>query len=505
MQSQVKTQKEKYEDKEWEKEWLHKSDANTSYLIDANWLDRMIHVPFHFVGKYPFVGWGILLGIIVSLITVIPFYILGLGFGIIGFIFSKFINFRSVYPPYFLSYKHAESYEMGDWWDNAEQSLLDAADNLSETYQTVKEQNPELVQRYEEKTFGTEEKSSSLDWRDGVHKVSDLYGKVDAFSALLEGDFGALGDLVGEKKEKEQPTQQVNYQPYTESTEQAGEIPKPRPLSLEERQHLYNESMKELSTMIGLTEVKSEVKNMILEIKANRMLEKQGITPDKTTMHMIFSGPPGTGKTVTARLLAQILQATGYLETGQLIEVNRSDLVAEYQGQTATKVKEKFEEARGGILFIDEAYALKNGDNDPFGQEAIDTIIPLMENYRKEMVVILAGYDAEMNKLMKANTGFKSRIAYKFRFTDYTPEQLTELTMLNIQKRGYTATEWKSFIHQSIKSKARNGVVDGNGRWVRNFVDKIEKQHKIMVANNDITDGRYIHETAIEKAIKQMN
>ncbi|WP_139293243.1 ATP-binding protein, partial [Mycobacterium tuberculosis] len=120
--------------------------------------------------------------------------------------------------------------------------------------------------------------------------------------------------------------------------------------------------MKELHSMIGLEEVKQEVKNIILEIKANRKLEREGISPDKNTMHMIFSGPPGTGKTETARLIAKILQATGYLETGQLIEAQRGDLVAEYQGQTAKKVMDKFEEAKGGVLFIDEAYALKNGE-----------------------------------------------------------------------------------------------------------------------------------------------
>lgn len=518
MNSQVQTQKEQYERKEIEKKWYSKSNLYTEYLHTANWLDSIAHAPFHFIGKHMFVGIGIVLAIILSLFTAIPFYILGIGFGVIGYLFSRFVDFKSGYPPYFYSYKHALSYGEGESWDESEQTLMEYHARMPEFSEKLKEQNPESYQKLQ-KFIKTEEPSyedeSSEEKKSGLQNTIDtfsgIYEKFDALSSVAEGDFSAIGDLIGGDDEDDgggrRKQENVHYVQPNEQyglSEEEMDIPKPKRLSRDERQDLYYEAMEELTNMVGLQELKEEVKNMIDEIKANRKLKKQGITPEKTTMHMIFSGPAGTGKTVAARLLAKILQATGYLETGQLVEVNRSDLVAEYQGQTATNVKRKFEEARGGVLFIDEAYALKNGDNDPFGQEAIDTIILLMENYRKEMVVILAGYEAEMNKLMKANSGFQSRIAYKFRFTDYTPEQLTELAMMNIEKRGYIATDLKEQVHKAIKSKAVKGVVEGNGRWVRNFVDKIEKQHKVMLANNEITDGRYIHPNAIEQAIKSM-
>lgn len=500
MQARAETQKEQadYNDR-----LLHKTDADTSYLIHANWLDRIAHVPFHFVGKNIFVGFGIILAIIISLVTTIPFYMLGIVFVALGIGFGKFLNFKSLYPPFFYSYRHAESYNKGEWWDKTEQSLLDAQEDFNNQYHQYKEKNPESARRYEE-SMGYHDTSEEQQSSNFVGKVGQVNDFVETTTSLVEDPLGTLFDrgidglIGGESKERQSSQSQQSY-------EQNEERPsRPAPLSKEQRQELFNQSMKELHSMIGLEEVKGEVKNIILEIKANKKLEKQGITPEKNTMHMIFNGPPGTGKTEVSRLLSKILQATGYLENGHLVEAQRGDLVAEYQGQTAKKVMDMFEQAKGGVLFIDEAYSLKNGDNDMFGQEAIDTIIKCMEDYRKEMVVILAGYDAEMNKLMKANPGFASRIAYKFRFTDYTPDQLTQLAMLYVKKRGYEATSLQPIIRKAIKSKEVNGAVDGNGRWVRNFIDKVEKHHKIMIANNEISDVRQIQETVITKAIKEM-
>lgn len=486
------------------------------YLISATWIDRIVHKPFLWLGENPFVLIALSLAIILSLFLPIPFYILGVGLSLLGWIAQKVLPFQSVMPPYLLSYSQAAKYGHEELWDLSEQGLdeargslqaeLDKRDRDIEEYQARQNQSPSHAQAHAVYEQSNNPSNGIGNVVDMVSNIGDTVGSIterfDAFNAVMEGDFGAISDLFarGEREEGNGHYQQEH------GYEDSSEISAIRlvPLTREERQALYTESMKELHSMIGLEEVKQEVKNIILEIKANRKLEREGISPEKNTMHMIFSGPPGTGKTETARLLSKILQATGYLETGQLVEAQRGDLVAEYQGQTAKKVIEKFNEAKGGVLFIDEAYSLKNGDNDQFGQEAIDTIIKCMEDHRKEMVVILAGYDAEMNKLMKANTGFKSRIAYKFRFVDYTPEQLTHLALLYINKRGYEGVHLQPLIEKAISSKVKNGAVDGNGRWVRNFIDKVEKHHKIMIANNQIADVRKIHSSTIEQAIREM-
>ncbi|MEC1157775.1 MULTISPECIES: AAA family ATPase [Cytobacillus] len=513
MQSQNKYESEPFEEKSREEGYISELENQPVYLMSATWIDRLVHVPFIWLGENPFVLIALTLSIILSLFLPIPFYILVVGLSLLGWIAQKVLPFESAIPPYLLSYNHAAKYGHEELWELSENGLDEARDSLQaeldkrdrdiEEYQTKQNQSPS-------QSYVTEELNSSNgigNVVDMVSNIGDTVGSIsdrfDALGAVMEGDIGAISDLFAKgEKEEESAAGYQQAQGYENSAEPS--TFRPAPLTREERQSIYTESMKELHSMIGLEEVKQEVKNIILEIKANRKLEREGISPDKNTMHMIFSGPPGTGKTETARLIAKILQATGYLETGQLIEAQRGDLVAEYQGQTAKKVMDKFEEAKGGVLFIDEAYALKNGENDQFGQEAIDTIIKCMEDYRKEMVVILAGYDAEMNKLMKANPGFTSRIAYKFRFVDYTPEQLSKLAMLYIGKRGYEGSHLQSLIEKAISSKVKNGAIDGNGRWVRNFVDKVEKHHKIMIANNQIADVRKIHSTTIELAIKEM-
>ena len=175
-----------------------------------------------------------------------------------------------------------------------------------------------------------------------------------------------------------------------------------------ESEESLEDLQKQLDSMIGLDGVKQQVHSIINELKIDALRKSKGLKVSNTSKHLVFKGNPGTGKTTIARLLSKIYRELGILEKGQLVEVDRSEIVAGYVGQTALKTKEKIDEAMGGILFIDETYTLAKGEND-FGQEAIDTLLKAMEDHRDEFIVIVAGYDEPMESFLQSNPGLKSR------------------------------------------------------------------------------------------------
>lgn len=256
------------------------------------------------------------------------------------------------------------------------------------------------------------------------------------------------------------------------------------------QQETMEDIMKELDSLIGL----ADVKKLIKEIQAYAAIQKkrkdQNLNCDPLVFHMIFKGNPGTGKTTVARILGRIFLKIGILEKGHLVEVERADLVGEYIGHTAQRVKEQVRRAAGGILFIDEAYSLARGGEKDFGKEAIDTLVKAMEDYRDNLILILAGYKDEMDYFISSNPGLKSRFPIVIEFKDYTIDELMKISGIMVDKRQYTLSlNAKAKIRRILEKKMEDGDYRmGNARLVRNIVeDAIRKQALRLVNKKNLT------------------
>lgn len=244
----------------------------------------------------------------------------------------------------------------------------------------------------------------------------------------------------------------------------------------------------QLNRMVGLAAVKEEIRSLINLIKVKKLREKYKLPQMNMSYHMVFTGSPGTGKTTVARLVAQIYRELGILSKGTLTETDRSGLVAGYVGQTALKVKETVERALGGVLFIDEAYALapEHAAND-FGGEAIDTLVKLMEDHRDDMVIIVAGYTDEMQRFLKANTGLQSRFNKFITFADYTKEELLSILDSMATDAGFCLTEGaKKKVGQMLEKMDDAALKEfGNARGIRNLFERlVSNQANRIIAYN---------------------
>lgn len=241
----------------------------------------------------------------------------------------------------------------------------------------------------------------------------------------------------------------------------------------------------QLQNMIGLTEAKKVIMQALDYHKAQRMFKEYGMKTDKNAMHMVFMGNPGTAKTTVARLFAQIMKDNGLLSKGDLYEVGRSDLVGKYVGWTAKIVKEKFRDAKGSVLFIDEAYSLLDDRGGMYGDEAINTIVQEMENNREDIVVIFAGYPKEMEQFLERNPGLRSRIAFHVPFEDYSANELYDIAKLIASQKGVVLSEnTKDTLIPAFERVV--GEPDfGNGRYVRNLIERAKmKQASRLVQMN---------------------
>ncbi|ABI68297.1 AAA family ATPase [Syntrophomonas wolfei] len=247
------------------------------------------------------------------------------------------------------------------------------------------------------------------------------------------------------------------------------------------------DSFLELERLIGLR----EVKRTLAEVAAFTLIQNRRselrLKSDPTALHMVFKGNPGTGKTTVARILGRVFNEIGILSKGHLLEVERADLVGEYIGHTAQKTREILKRAMGGIVFIDEAYSLAQGGERDFGKEAISTLVKAMEDYRDNLVVILAGYSQEIDRFLKSNPGLRSRFPIHIDFCDYNAEELFQIALQIYQEREYELTSrcrWKlkQQLNEFVKNRHSHS---GNARYVRNLAEKSIRLQALRIVDKD--------------------
>lgn len=247
------------------------------------------------------------------------------------------------------------------------------------------------------------------------------------------------------------------------------------------------EVLTELDQLIGL----EKVKHLIHEYRAFVEIQKRrrhvGLKAEPLVMHMIFKGNPGTGKTTVARMIGKIFKEMGVLESGHMVEAERADLVGEYIGHTAQKTRKMIQKALGGILFVDEAYALARGGERDFGKEAIDTMVKSLEDHKDNLIIILAGYPKEMDEFLVSNPGLRSRFPLQMVFDDYTLEELIRIADTFVRSKEYTISpEARTYLYRVLSGmRVRGDLESGNARSVRNLIERAIRAQAVRLLNEE--------------------
>ena len=254
----------------------------------------------------------------------------------------------------------------------------------------------------------------------------------------------------------------------------------------QEDERTLDDLLKELNGLVGLDNVKQQVKDLIDYQRVQKLRRERGFHSTKNTLHMAFTGNPGTGKTTVARIVGHVYKKIGLLSKGHFVEVSRTDLIAGYQGQTALKVKKVIDSARGGVLFIDEAYSITENDHsDSYGRECLTELTKALEDYREDLVVIVAGYTEPMNKFFESNPGLKSRFNTFIEFKDYSANELIDILKSVCHQNDYSLSKelvelLQKFFSEEVSEKDEHFA---NGRLARNIYDDLVMNHARRVVS----------------------
>lgn len=257
-------------------------------------------------------------------------------------------------------------------------------------------------------------------------------------------------------------------------------------------------ALEQLDDLVGLYDIKKQIHKILNYTKATKNRDKLPM------LHMLFKGPSGSGKTEIARLVGQVLKENNILSKGTFTEVSRSDLIAGYVGQTALKTQAIIKKAKGGVLFIDEAYSLATKSEEDFGAECISTLIKGMEDYRQDLCVIFAGYEKEMKELLQSNSGFRSRIQFELTFKNYTAKELYQIFRKMVVNDGYKLSSAISPILLEHFEKARTNENFGNGRYVRSFFEKVKIEQADRVVTNNSNGVNIITKSDVLNVIQNL-
>jgi len=300
---------------------------------------------------------------------------------------------------------------------------------------------------------------------DGVFAESEADVALEILDKIDDGSKDYTPNIPAPTEDDEEDSTPSDSKPQPKALDKSG---------LDSEDGDLDSALQELENLIGLEGVKQEVLDCINLLRVNKMRKEKGLPELQTSNHMVFTGNPGTGKTTVARIMAKIYKSLGVVSKGQLVETDRSGLVAGYMGQTALKTAQVIKKAKGGVLFIDEAYSLSSEEgSQDYGKEAIDTLVKGMEDYRDDLVVIVAGYVNEMRKFISMNPGLRSRFNKYINFVDYSAEEMLSIFQRQCEKTQFIISAEAEEAALEYFAANQNDPTFGNGRGVRNFFDRV--------------------------------